>query len=116
MNGVCGVGRDHHVARPDDGEQQVRQRVFGADGDDGFGIGIEFDAVVRAVAAGDLLAQAGNAARCGIAVVARIARGFDQLADDHARRGAIGIAHAQVDDIELRGARRARISLMTAKT
>ena len=37
-----------------------------------------------------------------VAMVARIARGFDQLVDDGARRGAVGIAHAEVDHILLR--------------
>ena len=36
VDGVAGVGRNHGVARPDHGEQQMRQRVLGADGDDGF--------------------------------------------------------------------------------
>ena len=57
MNGIGRIRRNHRVARPDHREQQMRQRVLGADGDDGFAFGIEIHAVVGAIAAHDLLAQ-----------------------------------------------------------
>ena len=46
-----------------------------------------------------------DTARSRIAMVARIAGGFRHLAHDHARRRAIGIAHAQIDHVLLRRAR-----------
>ena len=106
MNGVRRIRRDHHIARSDHGEEQMGEGVLGADGDDGFLIGIEVDAVVGLVAPGDFLAQPRDAAGSRITVVARVAGGFHHFADDHARRGAIGIAHAQIDHVLLRGARR----------
>ena len=46
VNRIAGFGETTASPGPIDGEQQVRQRVLGADGDDGFVFGIEFDAVV----------------------------------------------------------------------
>jgi hypothetical protein len=103
--GICGIRRDHHVARTDGRKKQVGERVLGADGDDGFLVGIEFHAVVVLVARGDFLAQARNAARLRIAMIARVARRLDQLVDHHARRGAVGVAHPHIDHIDLRGPR-----------
>src|ERR1035437_7268158 len=104
-NRIGGVGRDHDVAGTDGGEEEVRERILGADGDDGFLLGVERHAVIGLVAAGDLFAQSGDAARLRVAMIARIACGFDQLVDDGARRSAIGVPHAEIDDVDLRGAR-----------
>ena len=49
--------------------------------------------------------QLGNAARLRIPVIARVPCGFHQLVDDRARRRAIGIPHAEIDHVDLRGAR-----------
>ena len=38
-------------------------------------------------------------------MVARIARSLNQLIDDNPRRGAVRIAHAHINDVDLRGAR-----------
>ena len=105
MNRIGGIRRDHGVARPDHGEQQMRQRVLGADGDDGFGFRIQLDAVVGAIALDDFVAQPRNAARHRIAMIARIAGRFDQLLDDRLGRGAVGIAHSEIHHIQLRRAR-----------
>ena len=48
MNRIRRIRRHHRVARSDDREQQMRQRVLGADGDDRFGLRIELDAVILA--------------------------------------------------------------------
>ena len=95
------VGRSDDIARTDRGKKQMRQRVFGADRDDGFLFGIEVDVVLALVAGADLLAQFRNAARHGIAVVARITRGFAQLVHDNLRGLAIGITHAEIDHVQL---------------
>ena len=91
-------GREHR-------EQQMRQRVLGADGDDRFPFGIQFHAIIRAIPAHDLMAQRDNAARSRIPVIARLPRLFDQLLHHRPRRGAVGIPHAEIDDIDLFGAR-----------
>ncbi len=49
-------------------------------------------------------------------MVAGIARRLDQLLDNGSRRGTVRIAHAQVDNVLLRGAGLGLISLMTANT
>ena len=105
MNRIGGVGRDHDVAGTDGGEEEVRERILGADGDDGFLLGVERHAVIGLVAPRNLFAQFGDAARLRVAMVAGIARGLDQLVDDGARRSAIGVPHAEIDDIDLCGAR-----------
>ena len=105
MDRIGRIGRYYEVAGADGGEQQVRQRVLGADGDDGFLLGIERHAIIGLVAAGNLLAQFGDAARLRVAMIAGIACGLDQLVDDRARRSAIGVPHAEIDDIDLCGAR-----------
>src|SRR5258706_10889266 len=46
-----------------------------------------------------------NAARSRVAMIPRILRGLNQLVDDHARRSAIGIAHAEIDYILPRSTR-----------
>src|ERR1700722_15637630 len=104
MNGIAGVGGDDGVAGPDDGEEEMRESVLGSDGDDGFLFGVEVDVVIRFVALDDGLAKIGDTLRRGVAMVARIAGGFDELVDDGARSGSVGIAHAEVDHIELRRA------------
>ena len=116
MDRIARVRRDHRIARSDHGEQQVRQRVLRADGDDGFLLRIERDAVVRLVALDDLLAQVRDALGHRVAMVALVARGFHQLADDGARRGAVGVPHPQIHHIELAARAFAFISLMTANT
>jgi hypothetical protein len=104
VDGVRRVGRYHYVARPHSREQQVRQGVLGADGDNGFRIGIQRDAITGLVALGNLFSQLGNAARLRVPVVAGVARRLDKLVHHGARRSAIRVAHAQIDDVDLRGA------------
>ena len=58
VDGVAGVGDEHGVARVEDGEAEVGDALFGADGDDGFGVGVEVDVVARLVPVADGLAQA----------------------------------------------------------
>lgn len=58
---VAGVGHQHGIATVQGGQHQVRQAFLGADGDDGFGIGIELDRVAALVPVTDGLAQARDA-------------------------------------------------------
>ena len=95
MNGIRGIRRDHRVARPNHREQEMRERVLGTDGDDGFFFGIKIDALVALVALDDLFAQAGNAFRERIAMVPRIARSFDKLIHDGSRSRSVRVAHAK---------------------
>ncbi len=62
VDGVAGIGNEHGVARVEDGEAEVGDALLGADGDDGFGVGIEVDVVARLVPVADGLAQARQSA------------------------------------------------------
>jgi hypothetical protein len=77
----------------------VGDALFGADGDDGLGLGIEVDVVAALVPVADGLAQAGQAAGERVAVGRGLLRGLDELVDDVLGRGAVGVAHAEVDDV-----------------
>ena len=101
VNGIAGIRRGHVVAGPDHREQQVGQRVLGAHGGDRLDLRVELDAVLGLVPLDDLLAQARNALGHGVAVVAGIPGGFHQLFNHDRRRRTVGIAHAQIDHIEL---------------
>ena len=47
VDGVAGVGNEDGVARVENRQAQMGDAFFGADGDDGFGVGIEVDVVAR---------------------------------------------------------------------
>ena len=99
VNGVAGIGHQHGVARVENGEAEVGDALFGADGDDGLGVGIEIDVVAGLVPGADGLAQARNAAGDRVAMRGGLERRLDQLVDDVLGRGAVGIAHAEIDDV-----------------
>ena len=96
---VAGVRHQHGVARVEDGQAEVGDALFRADGYDGLGLGVEIDVVARLVPVADGLAQARQTLGDGIAMCGRLERGFDHLVHDVARRGSIGIAHAEIDDV-----------------
>ena len=98
---VSRVRRGHDVAGADGGEEEMREGVFRADGDDSLFFGIQIDVVVTLVAGADGFAQIGDAARERIAVIARIARRFDKLVYDDFGSLAVGVTHTEVDDIHL---------------
>ena len=99
VDGVAGVWNEHGVARVEDGEAEMGDALLGADGDDGLGFGVEIDVVARLIPIANGAAQARDAAGDGVAVRGRLARRFDKLVDDVLGRGAVGVAHAEVDDV-----------------
>ena len=99
MDRVAGVGDGDGILIVEHGEAEVGDAFLGADGDDGFGLGIEVDVVAALVPVADGLAQAGQAAGERVAVGRGLLGGFDELVDDVFGRGAVGIAHAEVDDV-----------------
>ena len=105
VDGVGGIGDEDGVARVEDGETEVGDAFFGADGDDGFGVGIDVDGVAGFVPIGDGFAQARDAPGDGVAMGDRLLRGLDHLVDDVLGGGAVGIAHAEVDDVFAAAAR-----------
>ena len=99
VDGVAGIGHGDGVARVEHGEAEVGDALLGADGDDGLGLGVEVDVVAALVPVADGLAQAGQAAGERVAMGGGLLRGLDQLVDDVLGRGAVGVAHAEVDDV-----------------
>ena len=66
---------------------------------------IELDAVAALVPVADRAAQPRDALRHRVAVRVGALRGLDQLVDDVRRRRAVGVAHAEVDDVFAAAAR-----------
>jgi hypothetical protein len=105
MDGVAGVGNEDGIARVEDGETKVGDALLGADGDDGLGVGVEIDVVARLVPVADGLAQAGQAAGDGVAVRGGLPDRLNELIYYMGRRGAVRVAHAEVDDVFATAAR-----------
>src|SRR5690606_19464827 len=96
---VAGIGHQHGVALVQGGQHQVRQAFLGTDGDDGFALGVDLHVVTLLVPARNGAAQARNAARGGVTVGVLALGDGAELLDDMRRGGAVGIAHAEVDDV-----------------
>ncbi|OMP13380.1 hypothetical protein COLO4_01793, partial [Corchorus olitorius] len=96
---VAGVGHQHRVAVVQGSQHQVCQAFLGADGNDGFALGVDLDLVAVLVPARNRAAQTGDASGSGIAVGVFTLGDLHQLLDDVRRRGPVGVAHAQVDDV-----------------
>src|SRR3989449_11474027 len=62
---VARVGNEYRVAAVERGEHQMREALFGSDGDDRFRIRIECDAVAALVPAADRAAQRSEERRVG---------------------------------------------------
>ena len=99
MNRVRGVGHQHRVARVQNGQTQMRDALLRSDRDNGLGLRIELHAVARPVPVANGLAQPRQAARDGIAMRGRLHHRFHQLVHDVPGSGAVGVAHAEVDDV-----------------
>ena len=99
MNGIAGIGRHEDIARRGHGLGQVGQPFLGAQRDNGFGLGIDVHIEAALVIARHRLAQTRDPPRVGIAVGALVSHRFHQLLHDMGRRGGIGIAHAEINDV-----------------
>jgi hypothetical protein len=99
VNRVAGVGHQHGVAPVQRGQHQVRQTLFGPDGDDGLGVGVDRHAVTIRIPVADGAAQAWNAFAGRVAVGIGALDDLGELGHDVGRGGPIGVAHAQVDDV-----------------
>ena len=102
---VARVRHQHRVAAAERGEREVRDAFLRADRDDRLGVGVELDAVAALVPVADRAAQPRDALRHRVAVRVGPLHRLDQLVDDVLRRRAVGVAHAEVDDVLAAAAR-----------
>ena len=101
VDGIGGVGREHDVAGIQHGEAQMGEPLLGTDGGNGLRFGIEMHVVAAGVEIADGLAQIRNAAGNGIAVIHGLAGRFAQFVHDEFGRRQIGIAHGQVNNVDV---------------
>ena len=104
VDGVGGVGDDDGVAGRGDGGGEVGQALFRAEGRDDFSLRVQLHVEPALIIGGERAAQAGDAFGGGIAVAAGVLHGFHELRDDMGRRGAVRVAHAEIDDVFRGGA------------
>ncbi len=93
------VRREDDVAGRGDRLGEVGQPLLRAERDDDLALGIDLDAEAARVIGGLRLAQPRDAARRRIAVGVGLGRDLGELGDDVRRRRAVGVAHAEVDDV-----------------
>jgi hypothetical protein len=103
---IARVRAEHDVARRRDRLCDVGETFLGAERRDHLRVGIELHAETAPVVRRLRFAQAWNPARGRIAVGARLADDLFQLVEHMLRRGKVRIAHAEVDDVGARIARR----------
>jgi hypothetical protein len=77
----------------------VRQAFLGTDGDNGFAFRVDIDLVAFLVPVGNRPAQTRNALGRRVTVGVFALGDLHQFFDDMRRRGPVGVAHAQVDDV-----------------
>ena len=104
MDGIGGIGHQDRIAGPDGRQCEVRETFLRANGHDDLVLWIELHVVAALVPIGHRPAQAGDAARLGIAMGVLALHCLNQFVDNVLRRGLVGIAHAEVDDILASGA------------
>ena len=99
MDRIARVRYQHRVALVHRRQRQVRQAFLGADGHNRLAVHVDIDVVATLVPLADGAPQARYAARHRIPVRVFALGGFDELVHDMPGRGAIGIAHPEVDDV-----------------
>ncbi len=99
MDRIARIGHQHDVAGRGDRLRDIGEAFLRTERRDDLRFGIELHAEAARVIGRLRAAQSGHALRGGIAVGARLAERLFQLVDDMLRRGQIGIAHAEIDDI-----------------
>ena len=99
MNRVARIRNEDRVAAVAGCEHQVSDTFLGADRNDGFFVRINIDVPASLVPIADGLAKTRDTTGSGIAVGSGALRHFDHLVDDVLRCVAVGIAHAQINDV-----------------
>ena len=99
VHGIARVGAEHDVARVDEREREVRDRLLRSDHADDLFLRVERQVEARLHERGGGLAEVFHADVRRVAVGRRIARRFGQRGDDVRRRRQIRIADAEVDEV-----------------
>ena len=99
VDGVSGVGHQHHVPGHDRGQHQVGQALLGPDGGDGLGLGVDIHVEAALVPVRDGHPELGDALGRGIAVVGPLAGRLDEFCHDVGRGSQVGVPHPQINDI-----------------
>jgi hypothetical protein len=99
VDGVAGIRDKDGVLIIQRGEAKMGDSLFRSNGDDGLGIGVEFDSVAALIPVADGFTQSRNALGERVAMRGIARSSFDELGDDVGRCCTIGIAHAEVDDV-----------------
>lgn len=101
--GVCRIWYQYGIAGAKRCKHEVGQTFLGADGYDGLGVGVEFDAKAAFVPAADGFSEADDAFGDRITMGGAFLGDFDQLVDNVLRCGSIRVAHAKVDNVDACG-------------
>ena len=101
VDGVGRVGRKHHIAGLKNGQRKVGKAFLGAQGHNGFAVGVELHAVVAGIAITYGFAQVRNTARKRVTVVHRLLCCLNKLVDDGCGRCYVRVAHAEVHDVDI---------------
>ena len=96
---IGGIGRQHDVAGRGDRLGEIGETFLRAQGDDHLAFRIERNPEAALIIAGLGFPKPGYSLRGGITMRARIAGDLGQLLDHMRRRGAIRIAHAEIDNV-----------------
>ena len=105
MDRIAWVRDQNRIATIESGEHQVRQAFFGADGNDGFRIGIELNVEAALVPIGDGFAQPWNTFGHRVAMGVWPFGGLHKFVDDMLGCGAVRVAHRHIDDVFTTSAR-----------
>ena len=100
---VPGVGGQGHVARVEQHLADVRDALLGAEQRDDLVGRVERDAEARRVEPGHGLAEAELALVARVLVRRRVGGALGERRDDVRRRGQVGIADAEADDVDAGG-------------
>jgi len=97
MDWIARARHDRRIARLEQHPHQVAESFLRADRVGDLQFGVERDAELALVHAGDCLAQLGQTARQRIAMVLRIVRGFGEFFHRDLRRRNVGVTETEVD-------------------
>ena len=103
--GYDGDGTSAASPGPKQHPHEVGEALLGADRGDDLALGVEVDVEPALVQVGERLAQLGDAAAGRVAMVAGVVRRLRQLLDGQVGRRDVGVAEAEVDDVEPGAAR-----------